>query len=100
MEDGWVLAQALALFGNDTSKALPLFDAIRLPYYARMYAHLDAQSKKRAEKLKAIPNPSFDQRVENKLITGGGVDMSWIYSNHIGRVWEEAISRQPSVQTA
>jgi salicylate hydroxylase len=36
MEDGWILAQSLAHFDNDLSKALPLFDHIRLSYYARM----------------------------------------------------------------
>lgn len=35
MEDGWVLAQALALFCNDRHRALELFDSVRLPYYAR-----------------------------------------------------------------
>jgi salicylate hydroxylase len=34
MEDGWVLAQSLAYFDNDLNKALPLFDQIRVSYYA------------------------------------------------------------------
>jgi len=55
--DGWILAQSLALFGNDLSKALLLFDEIRLPYYARMYAHFEGQRLKRAESLKKIETP-------------------------------------------
>jgi salicylate hydroxylase len=63
MEDGWILAQALALFGNDLSKALPLFDKIRLPYYARMYAHLEEQWLKRAESLRKAEVPTEVDRV-------------------------------------
>ncbi|GME24443.1 salicylate hydroxylase [Neofusicoccum parvum] len=90
MEDGWILAQALAYFRNDLSKALPLFDAIRLPYYSRMYAHLASEASRRTAKLRDIGNPSFDERVANKIIVDGGTDMSWIYSNNIGAVWDEA----------
>src|ERR1700712_4585844 len=63
MEDGWVLAQALALFGNDLSKALPLFDEIRLPYYAKMYAHLEEQRVKRVENLGKVEAPTEEDRV-------------------------------------
>jgi salicylate hydroxylase len=58
MEDGWVLAQSLALFGNNLNKALPLFDEIRFPYYAKMYAHLDEVKQKRAESLSVIETPN------------------------------------------
>ncbi|KAI1084305.1 FAD/NAD(P)-binding domain-containing protein [Whalleya microplaca] len=91
MEDGWVLAQALAYFKNDKNKALPLFDAIRLPYYSRMYAYLASEAARRAAKLRDIENPSFDERVANKIITDGGNDMSWIYKHNIGNTWREAI---------
>lgn len=93
MEDGWILAQALAYWKNDTSKALPLFDAIRLPYYSRMYAHLASEADRRATKLKTLGNPSFDDRVRNKIITDGGKDMSWIYQNDIGDVWKEWVGK-------
>lgn len=93
MEDGWILAQALAYWKNDTSKALPLFDAIRLPYYSRMYAHLSSEADKRAAKLKVLGNPAFDERVKNKIITDGGKDMSWIYKNDIGAVWKEWVNK-------
>ncbi|KAF4534895.1 FAD/NAD P-binding domain-containing protein [Lasiodiplodia theobromae] len=91
MEDGWILAQALAYFGNDTEKALPLFDAIRLPYYSRMYSHLASEASKRKAKLQDLGNPSFDERVANKIIVDGGTDMSWIYANDIGFVWDQAV---------
>ncbi|KAF4308427.1 salicylate hydroxylase [Botryosphaeria dothidea] len=90
MEDGWILAQALAYFKNDLSKALPLFDAIRLPYYSRMYAHLASEAARRAAKLREIGTPSFDERVANKIIVDGGADMSWIYNNNIATVWNQA----------
>lgn len=90
MEDGWVLAQALASSKNDLGKALPLFDSIRLPYYSRMYAHLESESARRALRLSQALNPTYDERVVNKIIKDGGADMRWIYSNHIGQVWEQA----------
>jgi salicylate hydroxylase len=91
MEDGWVLAQSLAYFSNDLSKALPLFDEIRLPYYARMYAHLGEQKLKRAESLKKIGTPTEEDRVRTKVIGTGGKDMRWIYENDIGKAWEKAL---------
>lgn len=96
MEDGWILAQTLAFFKNNLGKALPLFDDIRLPYYARMYAHLASESVQRKTKLSHIDNPSFDERVANKIIVDGGVDMSWIYNNDIEAVWNEWIKRRES----
>ena len=98
MEDGWILAQSLAHFDNDLSKALPLFDQIRLSYYARMYAHLASEAARRAKNLQDIGSPSFDERVANKIISDGGVDMSWIYQNDIEATWKRAIediSAQP-----
>ncbi|KZT66967.1 FAD/NAD(P)-binding domain-containing protein [Daedalea quercina L-15889] len=93
MEDGWVLAQALRYYRNDVHRALSLFGRIRLPYYARMYAHLADQATHRTERLRALGDtPSYDDRVRVKIITDGGSDMSWIYKNDIGRVWEETIS--------
>ncbi|KAI0125117.1 putative FAD-binding monooxygenase [Xylariales sp. AK1849] len=92
MEDGWVLAQALKHFKNDRSRALPLFDAIRLPYYSRMYAYLAAEAARRAKKLEDIGTPSYDERVANKIISDGGQDMSWIYGNDIGAVWSQKVA--------
>lgn len=93
MEDGWVLAQALARFRNDRKRALELFDAVRLPYYARMYAHLGSEAARRKAKLEEIEGtsgrePSFDERVANKIIVDGGVDMSWIYEHDVGATWQ------------
>lgn len=93
MEDGWVLAQALARFRNDRKRALELFDAVRLPYYARMYAHLGSEAARRKTRLEEIEGssgrePSFDERVANKTIVDGGVDMSWIYEHDVGATWQ------------
>ncbi|KAI0162991.1 putative FAD-binding monooxygenase [Pestalotiopsis sp. NC0098] len=94
MEDGWVLAQALQKSRNDLSKALPLFDDIRLPYYSRMYAHLAEQADGRKKKLEQLGNPTWDQRVLNKIIVDGGKNMDWIYQNDIEAVWNAKIAGQ------
>ncbi len=101
MEDGWVLAQALARSRNDRRRALAMFDAVRLPYYARMYAHLAADAARRAARLAEIVRgaaaagdgrePSFDERVANKIILDGGVDMSWIYEHDVAATWGEYV---------
>ena len=97
MEDGWVLAQALALCRRDRRRrALDLFAAVRLPYYARMYAHLGAEAARRAARLAEIRRaegrpPSFDERVANKVIHDGGADMSWIYEHDVGATWREFV---------
>ncbi|KAK3376194.1 putative FAD-binding monooxygenase [Lasiosphaeria ovina] len=101
MEDGWVLAQALQKFNNDTVRALQVFDAIRLPYYGRMYSHLAAEAAGREAKLVQLRSEgvkegdedgvSYDDRVRVKVIKGGGKDMSWIYANDIGAVWRKAV---------
>jgi salicylate hydroxylase len=92
MEDGWILAQTLRHYKNDRSKALPLFDAIRLPYYSRMYAYLASEGERRAANLRRLDNPTFDERVANKIISDGGKDMSWIYGNDIAAVWDQKIA--------
>lgn len=97
MEDAWVLAQSLEHFNHDLSKALPLFDRIRLSYYARMYAHLSSEAKRRANALQDIGDPSFDERVANKIVSDGGADMSWIYDNDIEATWRCAIT-EPEAQ--
>jgi salicylate hydroxylase len=98
MEDGWILAQCLLHYENDLAKALPLFDRIRLSYYARMYEHLASEATRRTKNLEVIGEPSFDGKVANKIISDGGKDMSWIYDNDIEAVWERAVrecARQP-----
>jgi len=57
MEDGWILAQTLAYFKNYLSQALPLFNEIRLPYYQRMYTHLEGVARLKKDKLQAIEDP-------------------------------------------
>ena len=97
MEDGWILAEALRYFRNDLSRALPLFDAIRVPYYSRMYTHLAGEAAWRAETLRNLRDPTYDERVKVKIIKDGGVDMGWIYNNKIAQVWEQAIREVESI---
>lgn len=114
MEDGWVLAQALRRYGNDTSRALPLFDRIRVPYYSRMYEYLGGQGKLRAEKLaklerdivtkdgeseEEVERRKEEEKIKIKVIKEGG-DMSWIYQNHIGKVWEAAVGELDDITLA
>lgn len=95
MEDGWVIAQALRHFGNDTRRALALFDRIRVPYYSRMYEYLGDMAAKRAAKLaEGVASPeglTEEDRVKVKVIREGK-DMSWIYQHNIGKVWEETLA--------
>lgn len=94
MEDGWVLAQALKYFGNDRSKALSLFDRIRLPYYSRMYEYLEnagAARQERLRELEAKGGATDDDRVRLKVIKEGK-DMTWIYEHDIGKTWESAVA--------
>jgi salicylate hydroxylase len=57
-----------------------------------MYAHLASEAERRAANLRALGDPSFDERVANKIISDGGKDMSWIYGNNIGTVWAQKIA--------
>lgn len=91
MEDGWILAQALSYHRNDLNKALPLFDAIRVPYYTRMYKHIQAEAAARENKLRELGDVSEEDRVKIKVIKDGGIDMSWIYENNIGEVWQARV---------
>ena len=93
MEDGWVLAQALKLFRNDLKKAFSLFNEIRIPYYSRMYAHLESEAQHRASILEQLVNPTDEDRVRIKVIKSGGKDMSWIYGNNISKVWMDSTSK-------
>ncbi|PSS00897.1 hypothetical protein BD289DRAFT_342122, partial [Coniella lustricola] len=85
MEDGWVLAQALRRYGNDTARALALFNRIRVPYYSRMYEFLRGQGQMKARKLAEVEKT---EKVRIKVIKEGG-DMNWIYQNNIAKVFAE-----------
>ena len=89
MEDGWVLLQALKASANDLEKALRMFDDIRLPYYSRMYSHLDSEAARRALKLSRSPTATDEERVRHKVIRADGEEMQWIYGNNIGQVWAQ-----------
>ncbi|ROW13022.1 hypothetical protein VPNG_05902 [Cytospora leucostoma] len=95
MEDGWVLAQALRRYGNDRARAAGLFDAVRVPYYSRMYEHLSGEAGRRSARLRELEvgngGLTEEDRVKVKVIREGG-DMSWIYQNNIGKVWEGALA--------
>lgn len=100
LEDGYILARALSYaFAHSSAKEPPilagaqLFDAIRSPYYRRMYAHLAAQKQ-------AAPGPDVpaEERLRRRVAgfgeVGKGADtMAWIYGNDIARVWDDAVEK-------
>lgn len=95
MEDGWVLAQALRYFNNNANQALGLFEAVRLPYYSRMYDFLEQQGVRKKEVLQGLGREATDEdRVAVKIIKDGGAQgsMAWIYGHDIGVTWQKAIA--------
>ncbi|KAJ6024009.1 hypothetical protein N7540_004806 [Penicillium herquei] len=95
MEDGWILARALE-YSQFTSRpvhdALEIFNAIRSPYYARMYEHLDEVGAKMQQfKLESTNFDDFLQAKINKFLYG---DKDFIYKNDIGKVWKNYLARE------
>lgn len=100
MEDGYIIAKCLAYYKNDLNKALPLFNEIRVPYYARMYKHLQDQEMQRAVGLGQLETPTEQDRVRNKINGAQAGDMRWIYENDIERVWQDHVQRLQRLKTA
>ncbi|OAL26876.1 hypothetical protein AYO20_09909 [Fonsecaea nubica] len=98
LEDGWILARAIE-YTRDAPKglaqALAIFDAIRSPYYLRMYRYLDDQKKKATEALTNAADKSFESILEIKMASFGSEEaLPWIYHNDIEGVWEEYLEGQ------
>ncbi|KAJ5712461.1 hypothetical protein N7493_008929 [Penicillium malachiteum] len=93
MEDGWVLARALE-YSQFTSRpvhdALEIFNAIRSPYYARMYEHLDEVGA-RMQQFKS-ESTNFDEFLQAKINNFLYGDKDFIYKNDIGKVWEDYLT--------
>ena len=92
MEDGYILARALEYTrssGQPVAAALEIFDAIRSPYYLRMYEHLDQQKQNSIKAKTSNPNQTFEEGLKVRLAAfDGGESMKWIYGNNIEEVWE------------
>lgn len=88
MEDGWVLAKALAHFSHDVQRAGALFEEIRLGYYSMMYAWLEGQKGRRKVAFEE-KEKEWGERVRAKVVRGEGLE--WIYGNDIGGVWRRAV---------
>jgi len=92
MEDGYILARALEYTrssGLPTSEALEIFNAIRSPYYLRMYEYLDEQKQNVIKAKASNPNQTFEEGLKIRLAAFGGEEsMKWIYRNNIEEVWE------------
>ncbi|EFX02212.1 FAD-binding monooxygenase [Grosmannia clavigera kw1407] len=97
MEDAWILARALERTQQSPSQvrdALAIFDAIRSPYYARMYEHLDDAGVK-IKKSKAEAK-DFDEALRAKINYFLLGDKDFIYKNDIARIWSDYVAAQQS----
>jgi salicylate hydroxylase len=56
-----------------------------------MYAHLEEQKIKRVTGLEKIGTPTEEDKVRAKVIGTGGKDMSRMYENNVGKVWDKAL---------
>ncbi|KAL4887104.1 hypothetical protein BJY04DRAFT_177307 [Aspergillus karnatakaensis] len=93
MEDGWILARALEHSRPSASavqEALDIFQRIRAPYYARMYAHLDG-IKDKAQQQSRAENLSSDTILRHKIDNFLYGDKDFIYKNDIEKVWKDYI---------
>ncbi|KAJ9271572.1 hypothetical protein DTO212C5_2364 [Paecilomyces variotii] len=102
LEDGWILARTLKHTNatlqpsqESLGEALSIFDALRSPYYLRMYDHLDGQ-KQKMQDAKAMSD-SFESILQARVESfGAGKEMDWIYGNDIEQVWREWLDNQNS----
>ncbi|OAP61504.1 hypothetical protein AYL99_03707 [Fonsecaea erecta] len=102
LEDGWILARAIE-YTRDIPKgglaqALEIFDAVRSPYYLRMYQYLDEQKRKAKEAVANAPDKSFESLLKIKMASFGSEEgLPWIYHNDIEDVWEKYLEAQVSL---
>ncbi|KAJ5902628.1 hypothetical protein N7495_003156 [Penicillium taxi] len=95
MEDGWILARALEHTQSGprpVRDALEIFNAIRSPYYDKMYRHLD-ESQERINQIQAN-NPDFDVFLKAKIDNFIYGDKDFIYKNDIKKVWEDYLATE------
>ncbi|KAL4819763.1 hypothetical protein BDW67DRAFT_181480 [Aspergillus spinulosporus] len=106
MEDGWILAQALALEHSRNSsvstairKSLEIFQRIRGPYYERMYDYLSSREKHTQGTRKEDAN--FDSIIKARIAGFGFASsgkMDWIYKNDIAHVWQEYLAEEQTAR--
>ncbi|KIW29466.1 uncharacterized protein PV07_05280 [Cladophialophora immunda] len=101
LEDGWILARAIE-YTRDTPKGLAqafeIFDAIRSPYYLRMYQYLDEQKRMAKEALSNALDKSFESVLKIKMASFGSEEgLPWIYQNDIEDVWEKYLEARIQV---
>ncbi|KAL4760386.1 uncharacterized protein BDW70DRAFT_168905 [Aspergillus foveolatus] len=106
MEDGWILAQALALEHTRNSsasavirKSLEIFQQIRGPYYERMYDYLSSREKHTQGTRKEVPD--FDSIIKARIAGfgfGSSGKMDWIYKNDIAQVRQEYLAEDQTAR--
>ncbi|KAL4773379.1 hypothetical protein BDW60DRAFT_206189 [Aspergillus nidulans var. acristatus] len=106
MEDGWILAQALALEHSRNSsvktvirKSLEIFQQIRGPYYERMYDYLSSREKHTQGTRKEVAD--FDSIIKARIAGFGFASsskMDWIYKNDIAQVWQEYLAEEQTAR--
>ncbi|KAH8600707.1 salicylate hydroxylase [Bisporella sp. PMI_857] len=97
LEDGYILARAIEYTRLNSAQIIPdalkIFDAIRSPYYARMYEYLDEQKSNAIQAKAANPDQTFEEGLKIRLdMFKGGENMKWIYRNNIEEVWESYLN--------
>ncbi|KAL3435417.1 hypothetical protein BDV09DRAFT_204078 [Aspergillus tetrazonus] len=106
MEDGWILAQALALEHSRNSsasteirKSLEIFQHIRGPYYERMYDYLSSRERHTQGTRQEVAN--FDSIIKARIAGFGFASsgkMDWIYRNDIAQVWREYLAEEQTAR--
>ncbi|EXJ94920.1 hypothetical protein A1O1_00038 [Capronia coronata CBS 617.96] len=98
LEDGWILARAIEharAAGQPLATALEIFDAIRSPYYLKMYQHLDDQKRKMEEAKAANPDATFTSSLKERVYAFGNEEsLPWVYYNNIEDVWQSFLKGQ------
>ncbi|KAL3452136.1 hypothetical protein BJX65DRAFT_206346 [Aspergillus insuetus] len=109
MEDGWILARALESEylrnGNRDITAtvrngLQIFQAIRGPYYERMYDFL-ASREKHSRGTRKEGDADFESIIKARVAGLGfvaGGKMNWIYKNDIEQVWKEYVAAEQAAR--
>lgn len=121
LQDGWILARAIEYCRSSPQPikgALQIFEAIRSPYYHRLfvetlpalisrfhqlidlcvrsrYDHLDQQAKDVQDAETKTSGQSFAAKLKARTIAIGGAEkLTWIHENDIEEVWKEFVIAQ------
>ncbi|KAL2828474.1 hypothetical protein BDW59DRAFT_178843 [Aspergillus cavernicola] len=95
LEDGYVLAQAIAWAhrrGHSISRGLDLYERVRSPHYKEMYSLLDDFRQSDAELGRL--DLGFDEGVAHAIRDKWGGEYGWLYDYDVQEVWREAVRQE------